>query len=269
MKYPDCLDIVIALIGRAPKGGTHIDVNRRASLIIQLSNPQDIEGIDDSFCPLFGYRTGTLASTHIPVIVGLEHLGPCKDDLKAFGASLATVSSAPMFHILGVTPEAISLEAATGTAQFVPTVEVQVTDLVRCWDQLNGSSRKQQVDLVSLGNPHFSLAEIRKLSKLCDGRKKNDDIAVMAACERATHGLAVQSGLVQELETLGVHFITDTCWCMITDPVIPESTKTIMTNSAKYAHYRPGITGRDFCFGNLALCIETACLGGCGEIKPR
>src|SRR4051794_30695916 len=106
MKYPDFLDICIALTGRAPKGGPHVQINRMASLIVNVEGIENAN-IDDSFYPLLGYRVGALAPSQIPVIVGIKSLAPSKDDMKAFGAAFATVSSAPMFHILGVTPEAV------------------------------------------------------------------------------------------------------------------------------------------------------------------
>ena len=34
-----------------------------------------------------------------------------------------------------------------------------------------------------------------------------------------------------------------------------------MTNSAKYAHYGPGLSGRRMRFGSLADCVEAACTG--------
>ncbi|KAM5348949.1 hypothetical protein ACJ41O_008772 [Fusarium nematophilum] len=111
MKYPDFLDISIALTGRAPQGGPHIEANRLASLCVKVPTIQDMKDIDDSFYPLLGYYIGGLAASRIPVIVGLDKLAPSTDDLKAFGAAFATVASAPMFHMVGVTPEATTLEA--------------------------------------------------------------------------------------------------------------------------------------------------------------
>lgn len=268
MKYPDFLDIAIALTGRAPKGGPHIESNRVASIIIQLHNVQDSEVIDDAFYPILGYHVGTLSLGRIPAVVGIQHLAPSKDDLKAFGAAFATVSSAPMFHIVGITPEASTLDAVTVPEHLVHTVEVEMKELFQCWNKLNSGSREQAVGLISLGNPHFSISEIRKLAKLCKGRRKQDSITVVVACGRATYGLASQAGLIDELEQFGIRFITDTCWCMITDPIIPLNTKAIMTNSGKYAHYGPGLTGREFYFGSLADCVETACHGGFGTARP-
>lgn len=268
MKYPDFLDIAIALTGRAPKGGPHVQINRLASVIVEIPKFSP-EEIDDSFYPLLGYQVGTLSTSEIPVVIGAESFAPTQDDLKAFGAAFATVSSAPMFHIVGVTPEAPSLEAAIVKGSTVRSIRVQHGDLIRCWDSLNSAPRGQSVDLISLGNPHFSLSEIEALTELCRGRTKDSRVEVMITCGRATYASACRAGLVNELEIFGAQFITDTCWCMITEPTIPQSTNAIMTNSGKYAHYGPGLTGKSFYFGGLVRCVEAACGGNYAEVRPR
>jgi len=268
MKYPDFLDISIALTGRAPKGGPHVEANRLASVIVRVIDVPGAASIDDSFYPLLGYHVGAKSPSRIPVVVGIDSLSPSKDDLKAFGAAFATMSSAPMFHIVGVTPEAISLDAVVDEASHPRSIEIDLKHLGESWNQLNSASHPQLVDLVSLGNPHFSLTEIRKLAELCRGRAKDKKVAITVTCGRSTYGLASQAGLIEELEAFGAQFITDTCWCMITEPIIPPSTGAIMTNSGKYAHYGPGLTGREFYFGSLARCVEAAC-GGCKNEMPE
>ncbi|KAJ5947659.1 hypothetical protein N7466_000674 [Penicillium verhagenii] len=267
MKYPDFLDISIALTGRAPKGGPHVDINRLASVVVKAPNIQKTD-IDDSFYPLLGCQVGKFSTSQIPVVVGLESFEPTLDDLKAFGAAFATISSAPMFHIVGVTPEAPTLDATLSKGLVVRSVEIHLDDMIKCWESLNGAS-DQIVDLVSLGNPHFSFAEIEKLASLCRNHIKDKNVAVMVTCGRTTYASACTAGLVDELEAFGVQFITDTCWCMITDPTIPGSQNAIMTNSGKYAHYGPGLTGKSFYFGSLARCVEAACGGGYVNIRPR
>ncbi|KAM0408389.1 hypothetical protein ACHAPZ_001875 [Fusarium culmorum] len=267
MKYPDFLDISIALTGRAPKGGPHIHANRLASVRVNVSGIENITDLDDSFPPLLGYYVGTLSTSRIPVLTGLESYDLSTDDLKAFGAAFATVSSAPMFHIVGVTPEATTLEAVVASEP--TTFEVKPSDLVNSWDKLNSAPINQPLDLVSLGNPHFSLLEMRKLAELCQGRRKAANVAVVVTCGRSIYKLAEQAGYISKLEEFGVQVLTDTCWCMITEPVIPRIAKTIMTNSGKYAHYGPGLTGRVMYFGSLAACVEAACQGSYDAGRPR
>jgi predicted aconitase/predicted aconitase with swiveling domain len=264
MKYPDYLDICIALTGRAPLAGCHIESNRRGTLQINLPKLTDL---DDAFYPLLGYHVGVLAANRIPVVVGLEWAAPSQDDLKAFGAAFATTSGAPMFHIVGITPEAMTPEEATG-GERVPVVNIDIEDMLESWSELNGMT-DPSVDLVSLGNPHFSFSECENLAALCRGRKKHEDVTVIVTCARATHAKVRETGILAELELFGVQFVTDTCWCMIIEPVIPPTARTIMTNSGKYAHYGPGLTGRRFRFGSLAACVEAACTGVAGGGLPR
>ena len=68
-------------------------------------------------------------------------------------------------------------------------------------------------------------------------------------------------GHIAVLEAFGAQVLNDTCWCMITEPVIPPSARNLMTNSGKYAHYGPGLVGRKAHFGSMAECVEAACKG--------
>ncbi|KAM5353151.1 hypothetical protein ACJ41O_001238 [Fusarium nematophilum] len=258
LKNPNMLECLIALTGRAPKAGAYLDENRLASLWI---NVQLVEGTDDSFWPILGYSLGAIANNRIPVITGLEALKPSNDDLKAFSAAFATSSSAPMFHMVNLTPEAPTLESVCADGATPEKIGLGSKELESCWDEFNHGSSPRQVDLVSFGNPHFSFQEIKKVAQLCRGRTKHKDVAVIVTCGRAQHGLATQAGYVEELEKFGVQFLTDTCWCSIEEPVIPKPAKVIMTNSGKYIHYGPGLTGRQFCFGSLKMCVEAACSG--------
>jgi hypothetical protein len=264
MKYPDYLDICIALTGRAPLAGCHIAGNRHATVRIDLP---ELGPLDDSFYPVLGYHVGAVAANDIPVIVGLESATPTDDDLKAFGAAFATTSAAPMFHILGVTPEASTLEEAVGASEAIRRIAVDASDLLRTWKELNGAVDRS-VDLVSLGNPHFSFNECLKLEALCRGRRKHDAVAVIVTCGRATLERARDTGVASALERFGVQFVTDTCWCMIVEPVLPPAARTIMTNSGKYAHYGPGLTGRQVHFGSLSACVEAACTGDASGRLP-
>ena len=70
--------------------------------------------------------------------------------------------------------------------------------------------------------------------------------------------------LTRKLERLteaGARVIPDLCWYSITEPVFPPAARTVMTNSGKYAHYGPGLSGRRFRFGSLADCAAAACTG--------
>jgi len=255
LKYPDYLDICIALTGRAPLIGCHLDAQRKARLQIELPVLSDL---DDAFYPLLGYHIGALAGSRIPLVLGLEHSKPSLDDLKAFGAAFATTSAAPLFHIAGVTPEALDPAQVLEADVHVPVEKIRLKDLLLSWRELN-SARDNRVDVVSLGNPHFSLSEFAHLARLCRGRHKHPEVVLAITCGRAVLEQAREAGHIAVIEAFGATLVTDTCWCMLGEPVIPLTAKTLMTNSGKYAHYAPGLVGRKVHFANLAECVDAAC----------
>ena len=78
---------------------------------------------------------------------------------------------------------------------------------------------------------------------------------------RHVHAEASAKGYTAELERFGVQLVNDTCWCMLQEPVVPPGARTLITNSAKYAHYAPGLVGRHVRFAALADCVLTAATG--------
>ena len=255
LKYPDYLDICIALTGRAPLIGCHLDAQRKARLQIELPALDDL---DDAFYPLLGYHIGALAGSRVPLVLGLEKRKPGLDDLKAFGAAFATTSAAPLFHIAGVTPEAIDPAQVLDAGTRIPVEKIRLQDLMLSWRELN-SARDPRVDVVSLGNPHFSLGEFAHLARLCRGRHKHPDVVLAITCGRAVLEQAREAGHIAVIEAFGATLVTDTCWCMLGEPVIPPAATTLMTNSGKYAHYAPGLVGRKVHFASLAECVDAAC----------
>lgn len=255
MKYPDYLDIAIALTGRAPKAGCHLPEERAPQVRVTVP---PLEGVDDSLWPLLGYLIGTVSPDAIPLVEGVSGHRPDTDALKAFGAAFATTSAAPMFHIAGVTPEA--LEPNSFAALDLPTILLTHQDLLRAWRELNGAEAGP-VQLVSLGNPHCSFTELAALAALCRNKTRAPHVPLVVTCGRAEMAKAEASGDVAVLTAFGVTLVNDTCWCMVTEPIIPVDAEVIMTNSGKYAHYGPGLTGRTMRFGSLAACVEAAVTG--------
>lgn len=139
-------------------------------------------------------------------------------------------------------------------------------DLRHAYETLDGEDDgDNSIDLVSLGNPHLSLNELKKLSEMVcsDGIPKKDDVEVIATLGRYVHSEGTKLQYIQQLEAFGVKFINDTCWCMLLDPpIIPQNRNgRILTNSAKYATYGPGLTGRRLRFGSMYDCVEASKTG--------
>ncbi|WVT76176.1 aconitase X (plasmid) [Sinorhizobium chiapasense] len=250
-KHPDFLDLCIALTGRAPLSGVYLDEQRKAKRIIDVELP---DNIDDAFWPLIGYLAGRAAPDRIPVLRGLASARPSRDDLKALCAAFGTTSAAPMLHVEGVTPEA---EGAA--AEDADRTEITRADMVEAWVHFNEGPA--EIELVAIGSPHASLEECRALAEAFDGRKRHSDVAVIVTAGRDAIAEAKEDGLLSRLEASGVQVLPDLCWCSISEPVFPTKTRALMTNSGKYAHYGPGLSGRAVRFGSLADCVEAALTG--------
>ena len=48
---------------------------------------------------------------------------------------------------------------------------------------------------------------------------------------------------------------------MLRSPVVPAEASTLVTNSAKYAHYAPGLVGKRVRFASLEGCVQAAVSG--------
>ena len=255
-KHPDFLDLCIALTGRAPLSGVYLDEHRQAMRILDVELPANL---DDAFWPLIGYLAGKASPDRIPVLRGLEGTHPGKAELKALCGAFGTTSAAPMLHIEGVTPEA---EAIHGDADHLP---ITLEDMRAAWSMLNEGP--EDVDLVALGSPHASLDECRELAARLAGSKTV--ISTIVTVGRDTLEAMREEGVLEALEQSGVKIISDLCWCSISEPVFPPAARTVMTNSGKYAHYGPGLSGRAVRFGNLAQCVSAALTGRAARELPQ
>ncbi|MEP9373419.1 aconitase X [Mesorhizobium sp. KR1-2] len=257
-KHPDFLDLCIALTGRAPLSGVYLDIHRKARRVIDVELPANV---DDAFWPLIGYLAGRAAPDRIPLLRGLGDTQPSRDDLKALCAAFGTTSAAPMLHVEGVTPEADG-----AAAENADTVVITRADMAAAWKVLNAGP--EQVELVAIGSPHASLDECRMLAEALGGRKRNPGVSVIVTAGNQVIADARSDGTLARLEESGVQVLPDLCWCSISEPVFPTRTRALMTNSGKYAHYGPGLSGRAVRFGNLADCVTAALTGHVPERLP-
>ncbi len=256
-RYPDLLDICAAVTGRVPAVGLHLESNRGGQLMIEVSGvPKSLQS-EDSFYPVFGLLVGKLAGDRIPVLTGLN-VQPTEDQLKAFGAATASSGSVALFHWVGVTPEAGTLEVALKGRQPEEVIRVGIADLKAAWRDLTTDSGGK-LDMVVLGSPHFSLDEFRRLAPMLDGRSRHPDVSFLVTSSRAMAALAEKAGVLKPLREFGGRVTLDTC--ILTTPMLPSEVKTLMTNSAKYAYYSPGLLNTQVVFGSLEDCVQSAIEG--------
>lgn len=260
-RYGDFLDIAAAVTGRAPDAGLHRDEARRAVLVLDLSAVSRTLLEEDVAWPAIGAVLGARAGTRVAALTGLPgdlaDGGRTEDRLKALGATAASSGGVALFHVVGVTPEAPSLE--TVAAPGAPTVSVTNADLRAARDELSTASG-DRLDAVSLGTPHFSVAEFAALAALLnDGAPFAERVDVWVSTGRRVLEEAKARGYVDPLLAAGGQLLTDTCTYVT--PVLRPGTGTVMTNSGKWAWYAPGNLGVDTVLGSLAECVASARAG--------
>ena len=256
-KYGDFLDVCAAITGRVPFSHLHRDELRAATIIFDVSKLPESVLDNDLFYHLLGHFIGTRCGNAVPAIVGLK-LQCNEDDLKAISAAGSSSGSVPLFHAVGLTPEAGTIEEATQNQPVDEVVEVSIPDLVKARSEL-GVVHDQALTGVALGTPHFSITEFEHLVKLLGDRKIHESQLFYLTTSRFVLQQAFEKGWTDLLEQAGIKIITDTCTYF--SPVINGLQGLIMTNSAKWAYYAPGMLPVQVSIGSLEECVESAVAG--------
>ena len=256
-RYPDLVDLCCAIVGCVPEFGLHLTENRAAQYLYRLEGFSGNDFTDSSDYALLGYLVGKTCGTKIPVIEGLpKHT--THDNLKALSAASAAGGSVGLFHAVGITPEASSLEEALQGKNPEITKVIRPEDIAATKRELTNAVN-EHVDLVVVGCPHASYSEMQQILHLMNGRKVKGGTQFWLQTGQAEKDLAQRSGLLKELEDLGIFIMQDSC--INNFPMKNQGFKTIVTNSGKMAHYAPGTTGAAIVFGSLIQCISAATEG--------
>jgi predicted aconitase len=269
-RYGDFIDICAALAGRVPLAGLHVAEERRARVVFRLSDdvlarvPAQPGG--DEWYGLIGSIVGREVGSLVPAIVGLSP-DTSEDQLKALGAGAASSGAVGMFHAVGVTPEAPTLDAACGGAETTRQIEISTSILEHAWEELSTWDGGTELSAVSIGTPHFSVAEFDGLDRLLDGRPVNPQVDMYVSTGRAVLGEIERSGLLERLVAAGITIVADTC-TYITPIMSAGRGSAVMTNSAKWAWYAPGNLGVEVIYGSLADCVASAVKGGVVRERP-
>jgi predicted aconitase len=242
------------LTGKIPDWGLHKTENRFGTHRIDVE--LDVESVMD--WGMLGYFVGDMVQERIPVLIGNYRSA----DLirhKHFGAAAASSGGVEMYHIVGVTPEAETLEMAFGPNRAVETFRYGKAEQRRTYDQLNANGSDPNVDYVMLGCPHYSLEQIREASRLLEGKRISANGSLWIFTSRAVRSDADAKGYTKIISDAGGLLMTDTCSAFA--QAVPPGTKVVALDSAKQAHYLPAIMNVQAWFGSTKACIDAALSG--------
>jgi len=253
------------LTARIPYWGFHVPENRRGTHRVRIETP--VSTVAD--WGLLGYWIGDLVQEKVPVIEGIgEGVGggiraadgrPDLERLKHFGAAASSSGGVEMYHLVGITPEAATIDEAFGGRPPPEAAVFGAAELRATWEKINATGRDTKVDYVMLGCPHYTLAQIREAARLLQGRRVHADCELWIFTPGAVKQQAIANGDAAILQAAGARLMTDTCSAM--SRAAPKGTRVVALDSAKQAHYLPAILGIQAWFGSTAECIAAACTG--------
>jgi hypothetical protein len=135
---------------------------------------------------------------------------------------------------------------------------LKVEDLRQARAEL-GQNSEQKLSGIALGTPHFSYTEFERLVDLLAGRELHTGLVCYLTTSRHVMQQAQQQGWTDTLQRAGIKIITDTCTYF--SPAVNGLQGKIMTNSAKWAYYAPGMLPVEVVIGSLGECVESAVSG--------
>jgi predicted aconitase len=248
--------IAAALTGRTPRYGYHLDERRRGTRrIVVKDRPRDW-----SDWGALGGITGGIAGSYweVPVLEGIGGV-PTSDELKHFGAALASYGSVALFHMEGVTPECRAAREVFNGVLPEPVV-VGRADLEAF--KARYAAPGEKVDVVVFAAPQLSLFELEEVAGLIDGRRVHRETALLIATSPENKAAADRMGLTARIEGAGALLLSGVCFYQSYAREMAEANgwKRLMSNSAKLVNIIGGY-GYLPSLGSTAQCIDAAVAG--------
>ncbi len=247
--------LAAGLTGRTPRYGLHLDKHRVATKRYVVR--EQPKGLTD--WGVLGAVVGRRAGSYweVPAIEGLESV-PTSDEMKHLGAAMASYGSTPLFHLVGITPEAPT--AAAIGADKLKGEDITKADLDELRSSFGGKGDK--VDVVVFAAPQLSIVEMQQVADLVDGQKLHDKTAMLVCTSPTVYADATRMGLVGRIEASGAKVLEGTCFYQQYAREIGEANgwKRLLSNSTKIVNILGGY-GYEPALADMEACIASAVAG--------
>jgi len=154
---------------------------------------------------------------------------------KSLISPLTVDGACTMCHIVGVTPDAPTLEAALGGKKPKEVVKVIKKDVQDIRDMFTNAGANE-VKLAVFGCPHLTIMELQELASLLEGRRMTEGAQLMVGVSNMTYALAKEAGYVDTIEKVGT-IITNCCVSGQNPLVHIIGVDAVATNSARGARF--------------------------------
>lgn len=248
--------LAAGLTGRTPRYGLHLDSKRRGTKRFVVRHQP--RGLTD--WGILGGIIGKACGSYweVPVIEGIEGI-PSSDDMKHFGAAMASYGSTPLFHIVGITPEAPTL---VSVFDGIPPTTYEITaEHVREF-QGNFGGKGEKVDVVVFAAPQLSLIEMSRIADLIDGQRVKQGTAMIVCTSPSVAADCDRLGLTARIEASGAKVLRGTCFYQQYAREMAEANGWVrlLSNSTKIVNIIGGY-GYQPSLASMEACVDSAVAG--------
>lgn len=236
------LELLCGIVGKAPRFGFLTDEGRRASWIIEVKTTERPEA------QVLGSAVGMKVMEEVPYIRGLDRFlgtelgSDAKDYLKDMGAAGASNGAVGLYHVEGLTPEAVEF----GSGLIRPDAKTYVIDdaelkRVRGAYPVMWKKADARPERCFIGCPHLSKAQLYLwLDRLeaalkAAGRRKVAVPTVLTTAPDVEAAFRADADAVRRLRAMGAR-VSSICPLMyMNNPLCGK--KPVVTNSNKLRTY--------------------------------
>ena len=245
--------LAAGLTGRTPRYGLHLDEKRKPTKIFTIKyEPNELTDWG-----LIGALIGKMCGSYweVPIIEGINKI-PTSDEIKHFGAAMASYGSTPLFHIKGITPEADNFNS--NDLKDLNYIEIKSTDINSLKAEFGKKGDK--IDVVVFAAPQLSIFEMQKVAELC--HDKIFKVPVLVCTSPQVYSDALRMNLINKIENSGAKVLQGTCFYnqFAREIGIANGWVRLLSNSTKIVNILGGY-GYKPALANMEKCILSAVEG--------
>jgi predicted aconitase len=252
--------LAAAITGAIPEWGLHLSENRKGEFIIDVGG-LDLQDYGPADYKALGWHLGKAVGARIPVFVNLPpdmHI----EEIKGLLYTLTVTGATGLVHLVGITPEAVTVEAAfEGGHLPLPEITPSQEDVNRAYLEISSSS-EEKVDMVIFGCPQCSIQEVKEIADLLGDRKIRPDTRLWICTSAWVKTLCKRMDLLDRLHASGARVVADVGAADGPHLYLREQgVRVLAMNSARGSYYAHNLFGMDTWFGSTKECVESAVSG--------
>jgi predicted aconitase len=256
----DHVVLAAAIAGVIPEWGLHLTENRKGQILVDGGN-LDFDALTTADYQALGWHLGKRVANMIPVFINFPS-DLAIQNVKALLYSLTVTGSVGLVHLVGITPEARTLEGAVGSdVQKISKMWVDQESIEKTYREIS-TSVEDKVDLVIFGCPQCTIQEVQEIAGLLQGRKVHPETALWICTSQWVKTLSKRMGLYDIVRGAGGRIVADTGAACGPYLYLPkQGVRVVAINSARANYYAHNVTGMDTWFGSTQELIQTAVSG--------